>query len=98
MTIKQWYIRIKNALLYKCGVHFPYSKVRVRAMRRLGYKVGKDVYFPADIAISMTFVDSRGEIEIGDRVSIGPSVTLLPVMMANYSSVRKTFENSRHGT
>lgn len=30
MTLKEWIIRVKNALLYKVGVHFPYNPIRVR--------------------------------------------------------------------
>lgn len=40
MTYKEWQIRIKNALLYKFGVHFPYNPVRRWSMRKLGYSVG----------------------------------------------------------
>ena len=94
MKIIQSFVRLKNALLYKCGVHSPYSKVRIWAMRKLGYTIGKHVYFPADIVVSMTFVDNKGKVVIGDRVSFGPRVTLLPVMHANFSKYRECFENN----
>lgn len=32
--------RAKYCIIYKLGVHFPYSKVRVSALRALGYEVG----------------------------------------------------------
>ena len=63
MTLKEWYIRIKNKLIYSIGVHFPYSKVRVRSLRALGWRVGKNVYFPADLVITQNFVYYRGELE-----------------------------------
>jgi acetyltransferase-like isoleucine patch superfamily enzyme len=88
MTLKTWIKRIKKAFYYKVGMHFPYNKVRVRAMRKLGFKVGEQVYFPADLMIAQNLVDDKAYIEIGDRVAIGPRVTLIPVEHANASRVR----------
>ena len=88
MTLKTWIKRIRKAFYYKIGMRFPYSKVRVRSMRKLGYKVGEQVYFPADLVISQNLVDDRAQLEIGNRVSIGPRVTILPMEHANASRVR----------
>ena len=88
MTLKTWIKRIRKAFYYKVGMRFPYSKVRVRAMRKLGYKVGEQVYFPADLVISQNLVDDKAQLEIGNRVSIGPRVTILPMEHANASRVR----------
>ena len=88
MTIKTWIKRIRKALYYKIGMRFPYSKVRIYSMRKLGYKVGEQVYFPADLMIGQNLVDDKAYIEIGDRVAIGPRVTLIPVEHANASRVR----------
>lgn len=81
-------IRIKNAFLYKVGVKFPYSKVRVKALRALGHEVGQDVYFPADITITQNFVKSRGHLVLGDRVSIGPNCTFVLSSHPNASRIR----------
>lgn len=80
--------RIKNALLYKQGVHFPFSKVRAWSLRKLGHHVGKDVYFPADITITQNFVKDRGSLYIGDRVSIAPGVILTLTSHPNASKIR----------
>ena len=88
MTLKTWIKRIRKAFYYKIGMRFPYSKVRVRSMRKLGYKVGEQVYFPADLVISQNLVDDRAQLEIGNRLSIGPRVTILPMEHANASRVR----------
>ncbi len=88
MTLKTWIKRIRKAFYYKIGMRFPYSKVRVRSMRKLGYKVGEQVYFPADLVISQNLVDDRAQLEIGNRVSIGPRVTILPMEHANASRAR----------
>ena len=57
MTLRSWIKRISRAAYYKLGMRFPYSKVRVWAMRKLGYYVGTDVYFPSDLIISQNFVE-----------------------------------------
>lgn len=88
MNIKRTAIRVKNALLYKKGVHFPYSKVRVWALRKLGHNAGAEVYFPADITITQNFVEHRGHLTIGDRVSIGPNVTIILASHSNASRNR----------
>ena len=90
MTLKTWIKRIRKAFYYKIGMRFPYSKVRVRSMRKLGYKVGEQVYFPADLVISQNLVDDKAQLEIGNRVSIGPRVTILPMEHANASRVHAT--------
>lgn len=88
MTLKTWSKRIRKAFYYKVGMRFPYSKVRIYSMRKLGYKVGEQVYFPADLVISQNLVDDKAQLEIGNRVSIGPRVTILPIEHANASRVR----------
>lgn len=59
-TLKHFCIRVKKDFHYKIGMRMPYSKVRIRAMRALGHKFGKDVYFPADLVLTQTFVKDRG--------------------------------------
>jgi len=41
MTLKELYIRCKNAFLYKVGMRFPYSKIRIKSIRKMGYQIGK---------------------------------------------------------
>ena len=41
MTLKTWIKRIRKAFYYKVGMRFPYSKVRICAMRKLGFIVGE---------------------------------------------------------
>lgn len=87
-NIKFTAIRIKNALLYKVGVKFPYSKVRAKSLRALGHEVGNDVYFPAEITITQNFVHNRGHLVLGDRVSIGPNCTFILTSHSNASRIR----------
>lgn len=96
MTFKTWCKRVRKAFYYKVGMRFPYSKVRVLAMRKLGYKVGKDVYFPSDLIITQNLVDNQAEVVLGDRVSIAPRVMLLALSHPNASSIRNSIDTSRH--
>lgn len=95
MTLKSWIKRISRASYYKVGMRFPYSKVRVWAMRKLGYHVGKEVYFPSDLIITQNFVNNIGTVHLGDRVSIGPRVMLLAVSHANASTIRNSMNNHK---
>ena len=88
MTLKTWIKRIRKAFYYKIGMRFPYCNVRVYSIRKLGYKVGDLVYFPVDLVISQNIVDDKAQLEIGNRVSIGPRVTILPIEHANASCLR----------
>lgn len=88
MTLKTWIKRLKKAFYYKIGMRFPYSKVRLWSIRKLGYQVGNNVYFPSDLIIGQNLVDDQGNIVIGDRVAIGPRVILLSMEHANVSKLR----------
>lgn len=89
MTLKTWIKRIRKAFFYKIGMRFPYSKVRISSMRKLGYKVGEQVYFPDDLIIGQDLVDDYAKLEIGDRVAIGPRVTILAMEHGNASKAGK---------
>ncbi len=88
MNINLWIVRIKNKLIYSLGVHFPYSKVRRKSLKWLGYQVGKNVYFPGDLIITQNFTGDRGKLIIGDNVSIGPRCTLVLFSHPNFSQIR----------
>lgn len=87
MTLKTWIKRIRKAFYYKIGMRFPYSKVRIYSIRKLGYHVGADVYFPSDLIIGQDLVDDYAQLSIGDRVAIGPRVTILAMEHGNASRV-----------
>lgn len=89
MTLKECYIRFKNAFHYKVGLRLPYNKGRLRALRRMGYEIGKDVYLPSDLKIALNFVYHRGSLTIGDRVSIAAGVIIILSSHSNFSDVSK---------
>ena len=89
MTLKESFIRCKNAFHYKVGLRLPYNKWRIRALRRMGYEIGNDVYLPSDLKIALNFVYYRGKLTIGDRVSIAAGVIILLSSHSNSSAVSK---------
>lgn len=89
MTLKERCIRFKNAFHYKMGLRMPYNKWRIRALRRMGYAVGKDVYLPSDLKIALNFVYNRGRLTIGNRVSIASGVIIILSSHSNFSAVSK---------
>lgn len=89
MTIKEKTIRLRNAFLYKIVVRFPYNKVRVWGLRKLGHEVGKDVYFPGSSIITQNFVYNRGKLVLGNRVAVGPSVLFILASHPNQSRIRE---------
>lgn len=64
-TLKNCIIRAKNKFIYKFGVHFPYSPVRAKSIRALGWKCGKNAYIADDLIITQNYVYYRSELEIG---------------------------------
>lgn len=94
MTFKELYIRCKNAFLYKVGMRFPYSKIRIKSIRRMGYQIGKNVYLPSDLIIAHNYVYNRGNLSIGDRVSIAPGVIIILSSHSNFSSTSKSVSHN----
>ena len=71
---------IDNVLLRKILVmftRFPMNKIRIWSLRKLGFKVGKNVYIGPGLTMSIGLRDKSMLLEIGDRVSFGPNVTLI---------------------
>ena len=95
--IKMWMKRIRKAFWYKVGMRFPYNKVRIMSMRKLGYKVGENVYFPSDLVITQNFVDDQTTLEIGDRVAIAPRVIIVALSHANRSHIRQNMGKQEIG-
>ena len=80
--------RLKNAFIYKVFLRFPYSKVRNNALHMLGNHIGNNVYFPADITITMNFVNQPYHLILGDRVSIAPKCIFVLISHPNKSRIR----------
>lgn len=96
MGIAKFFIRIKCAFLYKIGVHFPHVKVRVWSLRALGYKVGKNVYIAQGVTITVSYVQNRSSLVIGDRCAISKASFIIS-SHPNHSKLREIFPPRKDG-
>ena len=69
-----------------CGKYFPHYKLRIFCFKQAGYRIGKDVYIGEDLIICDE-LDDRGNVIIGDRVSIAERVTLVTSSNPNLSRI-----------
>jgi maltose O-acetyltransferase len=88
-----WRLRKKILKRWARNAFFP--SWRVSLLRFCGFTIGKDVYIADDILIVEELVD-RGNVTIGDRVSIAPRVTLVTSSHPNNSRIR-AFAPLSHG-
>lgn len=68
----------------------PSLGLRVRLLRWAGYKIGNEVFVPSSLLIS-DLKSRRGNVSLGDRVSIGPRVIIVTDSSPNHSRVAKVF-------
>jgi acetyltransferase-like isoleucine patch superfamily enzyme len=64
---------------------FPLNAVRVQALRRAGYCVGRDVYLGEELLVSDDLERDDCGLTIGDRVSIAQRVLIVLFSHANKS-------------
>ena len=64
----------------------PTSQMRVMLLELCGYQVGKKVFVDTDLVIADNIHDKN--LVIGDRVAIGPRVTLVTNSSPNFSRIR----------
>ena len=77
---------LKKKILKPFARIMPLSKLRVFLFRLCGYSIGKDVFIGEDLIISDNIHDKN--VFIGNRVSIGPRVTLVTSSAPNLSMIR----------
>jgi acetyltransferase-like isoleucine patch superfamily enzyme len=80
-----WRLRKKVLKRWARNAFFP--STRVTLLRLCGFRIGKDVYIADDLIIVEELAE-RGNITIGDRVSIAPRVTLVTSSHPNQSRIR----------
>jgi maltose O-acetyltransferase len=68
----------------------PVLRLRILILRLCGYQIGQGVYIPASLRIS-DLRSRRRNLKLGDRVSIGPGVTIVTDSSANNSRLVKLF-------
>ena len=80
-----WRLRKKILKRWARNAFFP--AWRVTLLRSCGFTIGRDVYIADDLLIVEELAE-RGNITIGDRVSIAPRVTLVTSSHPNHSRIR----------
>lgn len=80
-----WRLRKKVFKRWARNTFFP--SYRVRLLRLCGFSIGSDVYIADDLIIVEELVE-RGNVTIGNRVSIAPRVTLVTSSHPNHSRTR----------
>jgi acetyltransferase-like isoleucine patch superfamily enzyme len=80
-----WRLRKKVLKRWARNAFFP--SARIGLLRLCGFRIGEDVYI-ADDLIVVEELSERGNITIGDRVSIAPRVTLVTSSHPNHSRTR----------
>jgi acetyltransferase-like isoleucine patch superfamily enzyme len=80
-----WRLRKKILKRWARNAFFP--AWRIRLLRLCGFTIGRNVYIADDLLI-VEELEERGNITIGDRVSIAPRVTLVTSSHPNQSRIR----------
>lgn len=83
--------RMKIKFLRSLASGFPYNRVRVWALRCIGFSIGKNVYIGPELGLSTMNSDASCQLLIGNRVSIGPRVMLILASDPNNSRLAKIF-------
>ncbi len=63
----------------------PGNSLRIALLRACGYRIGMHVYVGPGFLVADELEDSGEDVRIGDRVSVGPRVTIVTASSPNYS-------------
>ena len=80
--------KLKRKILITYFLRFPYKYVRIWALKKCGFQIGKDVYIGDNITLTLGFADKSMKLIIQDRVSIAPNVTLIIASHPNESRLK----------
>lgn len=84
-------VSFMRRLMSKIGIiltkSFPYYKVRRYGLKMCGFEIGNDVYIAEDLIVTHNISEKSCHLIIGDRVAIGPRVTILLASDANWSKL-----------
>ena len=82
----------KKKILKMMAKNCPGNNLRINMLRSCGYKIGKDVYIGEDFIVSDLLTTNSLLLEIGDRASISPRVTVVVASSPNNSKLTKFIE------
>lgn len=87
--------KLKSKFGKHLAKNFPYLKIRLLGLKLCGFKIGKKVYIGQDLIVASMISEKSCHLSIGDRVAIGPRVTIVLASDANWSILTKHIEPIR---
>jgi len=85
-----WFLRPKIKFGKLLAQYFPSNSVRRWGLRLCGFTLGKKVYVGQDLIVASPISEKTCTLIIGDRVAIGPRVTIILSSDANWSKLMET--------
>ena len=67
---------------------FPEQKIRVWALKCLGFYIGEKAYISQGITFTVGITDTSMQFEVGKRAAIGPNVTIILASHPCYSKLQ----------
>lgn len=87
MTVGRFLWRLRKKIFKRWARNAFFPAWRIRLLRWCGYTIGRDVYIADELLIAEELED-RGNLTLGDRVSIAPRVTLVLSSHPNDSRIQ----------
>jgi Acetyltransferase (isoleucine patch superfamily) len=87
--------KFRNKILLSVGLRIPMNSLRVWSLRRCDFHIGEKVYIGGKLIVASILGNPDCKLIIGNRVAIGPRVTLLLSSDPNWSSLSKQFKPVR---
>ena len=81
--------KIKFKLGKLLAQHFPNNRIRIYGLNLCEFSTGKKVYVGQDLIVASPISEKTCDLIIGDRVAIGPRVTIVLSSDANWSKLMK---------
>lgn len=86
------FTKIKFKLGKLVAQHFPSNSVRKWGLRLCGFTVKENVYIGQDLIVASPISERSCNLIIGNRVAIGPRVTIILSSDANWSKLMEKIE------
>jgi maltose O-acetyltransferase len=80
-----YFSKLKVKIGKKIANSFPLNSIRIFGLKLCGFTVGDKVYIGEDLIVASIISEESCNLIIGDRVAIGPRVTLILSSDANWS-------------
>lgn len=88
-----FYARIKVKAGKYLAKSFPHYAVRRYGLKMCSFSIGKKVYIGQDLIVASIVSEKSCHLVLGDRVAIGPRVTILLSSDANWSRLMEKIEH-----